>query len=209
MEIKALKGLIASNTFVVTKSDTTIVVEASVNVDKVLDCLNGKKPSAIFLTHEHYDHIKSIAEYANVFDCPIFCHPALLNDLKNQDTKRILKQIEFPTKFDNFVALSDNEQTKIGDFLVETHFCLGHSDASVVFLIDKTHLFSGDVLFSNSVGRMDFVDGGQQLMLKTLKKLADFKFDYAFHGHGEESNFNQQILNIKNHINWLGGKADQ
>ena len=159
MEIKVIKGIIDSNTFVLTKDDTTIVIDAGAKY-------NGKA-DAVLITHEHYDH----NTHADGYACPVYRHP-------------------FPP------ALT------IGDFEIQCIHAPGHSPCSTLFLIDD-HLFTGDVLFRGTIGRMDLPGGCEKQMAESLRKLLDVKFTIAHHGHGPDTTYEEQQANIKRQLSYL------
>jgi len=194
MKVKSVEGMLGSNTFVMTKGETTIIVEAGAELDDVLKELKGAKPSAIILTHEHYDHICYIADYVDAFDCPIYAHEILIDDLKRGSFKNILRSIVLPEHMDNFEPVKSD--FKIGEFNIQPIMAPGHSPSSIVFKIDD-NLFTGDVLFSFSIGRTDFMEDGPRIMNRTLKNLLQQEFTTAYHGHGGESSYKEQIANIK------------
>ena len=73
MKVEVIKGIINSNTFVASEGGSVLIIESGAEVDKVLKALDGRKPNAILLTHEHYDHIFHISDYIKEFNCPIYC----------------------------------------------------------------------------------------------------------------------------------------
>ena len=160
--------MIDSNTFIVEHQGTTIIVDAGAPVKKVLNALDGRKPSAILVTHNHYDHVNYLDDYANEFGCEVH-------------------------------APKSEKQITIGSIKVEPLLCPGHSEDSVCYLIEG-HLFTGDVLFSDTIGRTDFMKNGPALMQETLKRLLGIKFKEAHHGHYESSTYDEQIKNIKSFL---------
>jgi len=199
LKVEVIKGIINSNTFVVSEGKTTIIIDVGAEVSKVKQALEGKKPSAIILTHEHYDHIYYIADYALEFSCPVYCHPAIIDDLKKADYSKIFGEVKIPTNFDKFNTIANEKEFIIGDLKVKPILCPGHSVASIVFLIDQD-LFTGDVLFDGTIGRTDLMPRGEELMQETLKKLLKVKFKTGWHGHGRTSTYKEQLANIKAHI---------
>ncbi|MCL2570142.1 MAG: MBL fold metallo-hydrolase [Firmicutes bacterium] len=166
MKIETVIGKLESNTFVVQDKNTTIVIEAGAPLEKLMGVLGGREPSAIFLTHEHFDHVYYLDDYKNQFGCPIYTPVT-------------------------------EEEIVVGDIIVvKPILCPGHSPQSVVYKIGED-LFTGDVLFSDTIGRTDLMPNGEVLMQKTLKKLLDVKFKVAYHGHYEPSSYEEQQENIR------------
>jgi len=205
MKIKTVKGVYASNTYVIENEDVQIVVEAGAPMGDIRQALGNKAPAAIFLTHEHFDHVAHIADYAAAFPkCRIFCHPATLKELKTGEINRVLGMfagvdVATPNSFQKFEELADGETIKLHPFTIKTIFAPGHSDGSVIYLIDNI-LFTGDVLFANNIGRTDLVPKGEEEMQKTLRKLQTLEFEKAYHGHNEPSSYATQQKNIAAHI---------
>ena len=164
IEIKSVKGVYQSNTFAVTLDGTTLVIDAGAPVGKLVKILDGKRPAAVLMTHEHFDHTYHLEDYKKAFECPVFT----------------------PT---------DEKEITVGAIKVKPLLCPGHSPNSVVYLIEDS-LFTGDVLFADTIGRTDLMPNGEQLMQKTLRELASIKFNTAYHGHGPSSTYADQQKNI-------------
>lgn len=205
MNITAIKGIYDSNTYVVELDGVCIIVEAGTSLDGVKKALAGKTPSAIFLTHEHFDHIFHTAEYAEAFpDCKVYCHPSTLNELKTGEFNNTMShytgyKVVEPKTYKNFHALTDGQILKIDKFEIKAIFAPGHSHGSVVYLINS-QLFTGDVLFRTSIGRTDLIPNGPELMQKSLRILQKVKFEICYNGHSGKSTFEQQQKNIAHYI---------
>jgi len=205
MQIKTLKGVYQSNTYVIESDGTQIVIEAGAPMGVMRKALGNKAPSAIFLTHEHFDHVAHIADYAAAYpNCPIYCHPATLKEIKTGEINQILGtfagvNVAKPDSYKNFHTLDNHQVISINRFKVKAIFTPGHSDGSAVYLIDN-NLFTGDVLFDNNIGRTDLVPKGYIQMQETLRNLQTLEFEKAYHGHGNPSSFATQQKNIAFHI---------
>ena len=71
MKIETVVGKIDSNTFIVQSGDTTIIIDAGAKLGDLQKVLGSRKPSAILLTHEHYDHVFFLDDYEKEFVCPV------------------------------------------------------------------------------------------------------------------------------------------
>jgi glyoxylase-like metal-dependent hydrolase (beta-lactamase superfamily II) len=205
VNIQTVKGIFDSNTYVVELNGTCIIIEAGADVNEVVCVLGSRKPSAIFLTHEHYDHVFYLTDYQRAFPgCPIYCHPAVVDELKctkfnTMIGKHFGKQMMRVTNFRDFQPLADNQELSFGDLKKKTIFAPGHSLGSVVYKINND-LFTGDVLFRTHIGRTDFLPNGHELMQATLRKLQNIKFNTMYNGHSEPSSYTAQQENIKRHL---------
>jgi glyoxylase-like metal-dependent hydrolase (beta-lactamase superfamily II) len=169
MKIQTIVGHFDSNTFIAEcEEGVVLLVDAGAKPDDVQKALNGRKPDAILLTHEHFDHVYHLGAYKKHFNCPVHT----------------------PT---------DEQQISIRGVKIKPYLCPGHSPQSVVYLI-KDCLFTGDVLFSDTIGRTDLMKNGDALMQQSLRKLLNVKFTTAYHGHYESSDYEQQQKNINNFL---------
>ena len=196
MKIDIIKGTLDSNTFIVSKGTTVLVIDAGAEIRDISDALGSRAPSAILLTHGHHDHTTHISDYASKFDCPIYCHPQIGEDL---GIGQYHGDVKDPSKFNNFKSISDENDFKVGDLKIKPILCPGHSAASIAYMING-NLFTGDVLFNGTIGRTDLMENGHELMKNTLKKLLKVKYKTAWHGHGRSSTYKEQHRNIKLHL---------
>ena len=174
-----------------------MIFDAGAPVRAVLRELAGRTPASILLTHEHFDHIYYIAKYSEAFpNCPVYCHPATLEELKTGEfNTRAGYPVAPPASLKNFHALTDN-QTVLN---IKAIFAPGHSEGSIVYLVDAD-LFTGDVLFRNTIGRTDLIPNGPARMQTTLRRLQPLTYKTAHHGHGAPSTHAEQQQNIAQHI---------
>lgn len=81
---------------------------------------------------------------------------------------------------------------EIAGFEIEAIYCPGHSIGSTVLRIEDC-LFTGDVLFQGSIGRMDLATGSVSMMKQSLKKLYQLDKDYkVYPGHGPSTSLSQE-----------------
>ena len=74
----------------------------------------------------------------------------------------------------------------IGSHRLEVIETPGHTRGGVCYLDDVTSsLFSGDTLFSDSVGRTDFNGGSKASLINSIKYLRDTAFKDLYPGHGD------------------------
>lgn len=105
---------------------------------------------------------------------------------------------------DRFVK--DGEIINLGSILMEVIFTPGHTDSHVAYLVNKTHLLTGDALFIRGCGRTDFQSGDSGLMYESVTKklfgLPDETLVYPGHDYkgqtvstiGEEKQFNPRFV---------------
>src|ERR687893_29316 len=71
-------------------------------------------------------------------------------------------------------TVTGGEHLELAGFEIDVIFTPGHSPGHVTYAIaDEKALFSGDVLFRGSVGRVDLPGGDGPTLLESLRRLVD------------------------------------
>ena len=82
------------------------------------------------------------------------------------------------------ILLNDGGILKLGKTNIEFMHTAGHTCGSGCYIVDS-YIFSGDTLFRNSIGRIDFPTGDHDEIIRSLKKLSALDGDYTVYtGHG-------------------------
>jgi glyoxylase-like metal-dependent hydrolase (beta-lactamase superfamily II) len=77
-------------------------------------------------------------------------------------------------RYDADHALAGGERLELAGFEIDVLHTPGHSPGHVTYSIPaEAALFSGDVLFQGSVGRVDLPGGDGPTLMATLRKLAE------------------------------------
>ena len=192
-------GMLACNCYVLAsrKGSDAIVVDpgqrAMGTLRRVLD-ENRLTPAAVLLTHGHIDHIWSAQKVADTYGCPAFIHPEdrhMLSDpirglgprLGQMALSALFREPRQVVELDRDGAVLD-----FGGLAVTVDHTPGHTRGSVVFRVDN-HVFTGDTLFKQSVGRTDLPGGsGNALLSSIVEKLLVLEDDtLVLPGHGESS----------------------
>ena len=149
--------------------------------------LNNLIPVKILLTHAHIDHILGNNFVAGKYNIPI--------QMSSIETALLLAASEYG-KMWGIVAepspepvLFVNEAIEItfGKSNLKTIFTPGHSPGSFSYYHEETkNLFSGDVLFMQSIGRTDLPGGDYDTLLRSINEkillLDDEVIVYSGHG---------------------------
>lgn len=128
-----------------------------------------KNPLAILNTHGHYDHIWDNAKVKKEYNIPIYIHK---NDA-------FMLHDDFNQGYDSSDAdfLVDNEDIlNICGVDFKFHFLPGHTPGcTMIEIVGKNIMFSGDFLFYRSIGRWDFPYSDANLMKQKLRKSYDLQ----------------------------------
>lgn len=194
MKVKQIvSDILDSNTFVCKTVNGIIIVDCGASLDKVIHFVDDKV-IAVLLTHGHYDHAKNAIEYANKFGAKIYANKNVTKILP--DPKKNYGQDFSIKNFYNFVFLDGDGQIDALGEKINYYHAPGHTQCCCCYVIEN-HLFAGDVLFYQGIGRTDLFGGSKADMLLSLKKLEGVTFEVMHSGHGKDSTKVEQDKNIK------------
>ena len=124
----------SGNSIFIGTNDTKILIDVGLpgkKIDLALEEINesGKNINAIFITHEHSDHIKGVGVVSRKYDIPIYA---------NQETWNAMIDKLGKIKESN-IRIIGSEEVAIGDMMIE-NFKTSHDAAnSVGYRIKKGH----------------------------------------------------------------------
>jgi glyoxylase-like metal-dependent hydrolase (beta-lactamase superfamily II) len=170
-------GPVQENCFIVRAKDSerALIVDPGDEADRLLAAVSAlgiKQVEAILLTHTHFDHIGAVAPVARATGAPVWC-PAL----ETQVLANIMDYVPWPGfgPFESYEAdhtVAGGETLELAGLELEVIFTPGHSPGHVSYAIrDGEALFSGDVLFQGSVGRVDLPGGDWPTLLASIESL--------------------------------------
>lgn len=168
------------------KTKAAAIIDPGENVPEIKELVKKDKLDvrAIFLTHGHYDHVGGVAALRKRYkDIPVYLHP----EDAGKDTELM------PTKaLDPVTLWRDGDVVMVGELQVEVLHTPGHSAGSVTLRCQDV-LFTGDTLFTQSVGRTDFPGGSQEALMASLKRLGELEGDYqVLPGHDTFTSLDQE-----------------
>jgi glyoxylase-like metal-dependent hydrolase (beta-lactamase superfamily II) len=170
---------VQENCFIVREKDTGtgLIVDPGEEADRLLkavDELGIEKVEAILVTHTHFDHVGAVAPVAQATGAPVYC-PELERDV----LANIMDYVPWPGfgPFESYEAdhtVAGGETLELAGMKLEVLFTPGHSPGHVTYAIrEERALFSGDVLFQGSVGRVDLPGGDWPTLLASIQSLVD------------------------------------
>jgi len=171
-------GMVQENCFIVRRddSDRALIVDPGDEADKLLGAIDalGVTLDAILLTHTHFDHVGAVAPVAKATGAPVYCPKIEVPVLQD-----IMSYVPWPgfgpfESWDPEHTVEGGEKLELAGFDIDVHFTPGHSPGHVTYaLADENALFSGDVLFQGSVGRVDLPGGDWPTLAASIQSLLD------------------------------------
>jgi hydroxyacylglutathione hydrolase len=148
--------------------------------------------AAILVTHGHFDHLGAVADLAEATGAPVY--------MPNGERDRLERYTEFaPAElpgraYTPDTLLEGGETIDVAGISFDCVSIPGHSPAHVGFYTEG-HLFSGDLLFAGSVGRVDLPGGDWDTLLASVRMLADrFPPDtIVYPGHGGTTTLGDEL----------------
>jgi hydroxyacylglutathione hydrolase len=148
--------------------------------------------AAILITHGHFDHLGGVADLAEGTGAPVY--------MPEGERDRLERYTEFAPAgvpgrpYTADTLLSGGETIDVAGLSFECISIPGHSPAHVAFSIDG-HLFSGDLLFANSVGRVDLPGADWDTLLASVRMLTDRlpPETVVYPGHGPKTTLGAEL----------------
>jgi hydroxyacylglutathione hydrolase len=128
------------------------------------------------VTHGHPDHLEMAGSFV----------PSTLWAMSLVDYEFVMKYIGSPSEFLKPAFFIQEGELTIGDKTFQAILTPGHSPGSVcLYWPEKKTLFTGDVVFSQSIGRTDLPGGSGKQLKESITRLAELDVEVLCPGHGD------------------------
>ncbi|MHC4758020.1 MAG: MBL fold metallo-hydrolase [Planctomycetota bacterium] len=149
------------------------LVDTGLEAEPILDYLEKMEltPSAVVLTHGHADHIVGLGEVRVKYpDIKVYIHRedgSMLTDRK--DNLCELVGLDFQTEAAD-VLLEDGDVVAECGIELQVLYTPGHTRGGICLYCEKEgKVFTGDSLFADSIGRIDFPGGNYEQLMQSIK----------------------------------------
>ena len=194
--IKHTTRSLVENVYIVEKNKACFVIDPGFDFDGIKKILeeNGLNLQFIILTHGHGDHIGSVKELKSLYNVPIYAHKLeekLLNDPNMNLSSAMYGDISIEADY-----YLEEGHINIKGFDLNIIHTPGHTAGGICILIDG-HIFTGDTLFHNAIGRWDLPTSNYDDLIYSLKnKLMCLNDDIIIHpGHNSDSTIGRERIN--------------
>lgn len=181
-------GELDTNCYVVwDHTHTAVVIDPADDADRILTLIETEKltVTAVVLTHAHFDHLLAAQDVCLATGAPLIVgkgdEAALADPVRNLSG---VFQMSEPIYLTADKTLCEGDILKVGEASFSVLETPGHTPGCICLLGDGV-LFSGDTLFRDSIGRVDFPGGDIPAMLSSLRRLMMLPAETAvYSGHG-------------------------
>lgn len=158
------------------------------------------EPTAILLTHAHFDHVLGLLATQLSFDIPVYLHPAdtFLLEGAQKSAEHWLKHAVDPVPPATF-DLTDGSTLKVGHTQLSVVHTPGHTPGSCSFywqnskksdsekftFAEPSVAFVGDLIFKDGIGSTDHRYSQKNDLFKSIQKIRDLGSTRIYSGHGE------------------------
>jgi hydroxyacylglutathione hydrolase len=144
----------------------------------------------ILVTHTDVDHVAGVAALAEGTGAEVWAPAGEVDALREGRTRGDLRVLPH----DPAHTVSGGDEIVVGGIAFEVVDVPGHSSGHVAFHADGA-LFSGDVVFAGSVGRVDLPGGDWETLLESIRTLLD-RFGpetTVYSGHGPATTLGREL----------------
>lgn len=166
-------GPVQTNVFIAYNKESLecLIVDPSAESDKIINVIEEYKlkPSAILLTHGHFDHIMSVNDLLAKYDIKVYISKfdeEMLSDSRKSGGSSFIGS-GYVTKAD--VLLEDGDIIHLLGKDIKFIATPGHTKGSGCYYIeDEKILFSGDTVFREDCGRTDLYGGDNPSIVRSI-----------------------------------------
>ncbi|MBS1679250.1 MAG: MBL fold metallo-hydrolase [Actinobacteria bacterium] len=153
-----------------------LVVDPGEEPERILAAVaeTGAEVEAILLTHTHFDHIGAVAPVAKATGAPVY-----VPEIEKPVLADIMAYVPWEgfgpyESYDADETVSGGEVLSLAGLEIDVISTPGHSPGHVTYSVrGEDAIFSGDVLFQGSVGRVDLPGGDWPTLANSIARLLD------------------------------------
>jgi hydroxyacylglutathione hydrolase len=150
----------------------------------------GTRAAGVLITHTDVDHIGGVAALAGGTGAEVWAPAGEVDALQTGETRGGMRVPAHEPAH----TVSGGDDVTVAGITFDVLDVPGHSAGHVAFLADG-ELFSGDLLFAGSVGRVDLPGGDWEVLLGSVRALLDhLPAETVVHpGHGPSTTLGREL----------------
>lgn len=167
-------GSVQTNCYFAINENTSevLIVDPGARAKRLAEIIDEKKlnPTAILLTHGHFDHAGGAAELAERYDIKVYAEEHERETLENP-TINLSGWEGREISYHADVFLRDEQEIDLAGFHIRVLHTPGHTVGGCCYYFSyQNAVFSGDTLFAQSVGRTDFPKGSASALIRSIEE---------------------------------------
>lgn len=195
------KYTFSSNCYIISEGNKGICIDPGITEKEMQELVSELKLDiiGIFITHSHFDHIRSLKLLYDLFHCDIYVSKddeVGLFDYKINCSEMSEKPFSFSENDFNVIPFDDGEVIDCCNLEIKCILTPFHSMGSACFYIKSLNaLFTGDTLFKNNIGRTDLITSKPYMVSSSLNKLKKLpKKTIIYPGHNQISTLENEFI---------------
>lgn len=152
------------------KGGSGILIDPAGDFEKIFEKIRKHNITITYIinTHGHFDHTSGNNYIMKKTGAPLLIHKADVSKLGSITSKLLSRFIGGKGSPQPFGYLEDGDEVPVGNIKLKVIHTPGHS-AGCICLYTKGHIFTGDTLFTEGMGRTDLGDGSQKEIMISIR----------------------------------------
>ena len=191
---------VSTNTYLIWDEDTkdAWIIDASSETKPFIDKIEeeGLKIKYLMLTHGHWDHILSLDFWREKYGVKIVAHKNSKDYLEDARINMSFKYSDIPD-ISTYADIYLEGGEGVFD-IFEYYYTPGHSYDHLMYKLGDKLIFSGDLIFRESIGRTDIYGANFEDLKSSILNIVYKKFDdetILLPGHGGSTTIKHEKQN--------------
>jgi hydroxyacylglutathione hydrolase len=169
-------------------ADQAVVVDPGFEAAAIRGMVDraGRRLAAVLATHGHADHIAAVVDVCGP-DVPLYIHELDEPALTDQRGWGAGYPVDADYRPPVVRTVADGDVLEFAGFRIEVLHTPGHTPGHVIYRTDG-FVWTGDLVFRDTVGRSDFPNSDPRAMDTSLRRFLELPDELeAYPGHGPDT----------------------